>query len=751
MATAIQPSSFLIKPTVSVLAIAFSATGSVHAADQITGAQAQESNTLPEVKVTTAKDGNNNDGYKVDRASSTKFTAPLLDTPKSVTVLTEALIRDQGATTFEQALRTVPGITFGAGEGGTPMNDRPFIRGYDSSSSTFVDGLRDLGSQSREIFNIETIEVLKGPSGAFDGRGSGGGSINIVSKTPKAENFVRGSVGLGTDQYKRGTLDVNYLLSEDIAVRVNAMAHDADVPGRDDVDMKRWGFAPSITFGLNSPTSMTLSYYKLKTDDMPDYGLPLTSASQGTIRKPVSGISKDNFYGLKDRDFRKTEIDAGTATIKHAFNDDVSFRNVTRYAVSRNDYIVTNPDDSAGNIPRGYVYRSSKNRNSKTESFGNLSEFNFKFNTAEIKHNLSAGFEYSYEDTTNRPYAVSNAVSGNNCTNAGMLSSYTCTSLYDPNPSDPWLGTVTKSANHSDTRSQTKSLYVFDSAEIANDWILNLGIRRDIYSTDSQGMETPRGSTTPVPFKRDNDSAFWNYQAGLVYKIQPNANIYISHGTSSTPSGTSNGDGTENLAAGNMNLAPERTKSYEIGAKWDVLTNLSLTSAIFYTKKNNARVTLADGTNMALDGEQKVKGFEFGVAGAITPSWQVFGGYTYLDSELVDNGPRATDIANNGNEFPGIAKNSANIWTTYNVTEKWTIGGGANYMDRVYADTANNIIIPSWTRFDAMTSYKIDKNLTLQLNVLNLTDKRYFDKTFTTHFANVAAGRSAMLSLIFNY
>ncbi|MFL9709222.1 TonB-dependent receptor [Methylobacillus sp. Pita1] len=744
MATAIQPSSFLIKPTVSVLAIAFSATGSVHAADQTTGAQAQESNTLPEVKVTTAKDGNNTDGYKVDRASSTKFTAPLLDTPKSVTVLTEALIRDQGATTFEQALRTVPGITFGAGEGGTPMNDRPFIRGYDSSSSTFVDGLRDLGSQSREIFNIETIEVLKGPSGAFDGRGSGGGSINIVSKTPKAENFVRGSVGLGTDQYKRGTLDVNYLLSEDIAVRVNAMAHDADVPGRDDVDMKRWGFAPSITFGLNSPTSMTLSYYKLKTDDMPDYGLPLTSASQGTIRKPVSGISKDNFYGLKDRDFRKTEIDAGTATIKHAFNDDVSFRNVTRYAVSRNDYIVTNPDDSAGNIPRGYVWRSSKSRNSKTESFGNLSEFNVKFDTAEIKHNLSAGFEYSYEDTTNRPYSVVDGyVRATGCTAVTSV----CADLYDPNPSAPWLGTITKGATTTETRTQTKSFYVFDSAEIAKDWILNLGLRRDIYSTDSDALNR----STNVRTKLDNDSAFWNYQAGLVYKIQPNASVYVSYGTSSTASGTSNGDGTENLSVATQNLKPERTKNYEIGVKWDVLTNLSLTSAIFHTEKDNARVTLTDGTTMSLDGEQKVKGFEIGFAGSLTPSWQVFGGYTYLDSELVNNGPRATDAVNNGNEFPGIAKNSANIWTTYNVTEKWTVGGGANYMDRVYANTANTIILPSWTRFDAMTSYKIDKNLTLQLNVLNLTDKRYFDKTFTTHFANVAAGRSAMLSLIFNY
>lgn len=236
-----------------------------------------------------------------------------------------------------------------------------------------------------------------------------------------------------------------------------------------------------------------------------------------------------------------------------------------------------------------------------------------------------------------------------------------------------------------------------------------------------------------------------------MYKIQPNASVYIAHGTSSTPSGTSNGDGTENLSAANMNLDPERVKNNEIGLKWDVLSNLSLTTAIFHTKKDNARVTLADGTTLALDGEQKVKGFEIGFAGAVTPSWQVFGGYTHLDSELVGNGPRAVDRANNGNEFPGIAKKSATLWTTYNVTNKWTVGGGANYMDEVYANVANTIVLPSYTRFDAMSSYKIDKNLSLQLNVLNLTDKRYIDKSFTTHFATVAAGRSAMLQLLFNY
>lgn len=782
---------FQLTPVATAIAVMFTGSGSANAAP--------DDATLPEVKVAAPKI--KEDSYSVEKASSSKFTSPLIDTPKSVTVIPKSVIEDSGSVTLEDALRTVPGITFGSAEGGGSIGDRPFIRGFDSQSSMYVDGIRDVGGQTREIFALESIEVLKGPSGAYDGRGSGGGSINLVSKLPKAESFIAGSVGLGTDQYRRGTADANYMLSDDVAIRLNAMAHSADTPGRDDVDVRRWGFAPSITLGMNSPTSATLSYYHLQTDDMPDYGIPYTytgasgnanqvgSAAFNRLQngdKPVS-VDKDNFYGLKNRDFRKTETDIGTATIKHAFSDTTVLRNTTRYGVTSNDYIVTVPDDSQRNVQNGSVYRAAKSRDSRTETIANVTDLSIQFDAWTIKNSVNAGLEFTREETRNQPYAIlqqPQSLNGNgtNVTgcNANTTSTFDCTSLNNPNADDPWNGSVLRSPAETTSRAVTKSAYLFDSLELTKKWILNLGVRYDSYSTEADtpayqrivsagnGASNAVGATVPK-VSLENDKNFFNYQAGVVYKLQPNASIYASYATSSTPSGTTLGSGLDNLSgptataplAGNQSLDPERTKSYEVGTKWDVLENLALTSAVFFTEKTNARVLLSDGST-AVAGKQEVKGLELGFAGKLTNKWQAFGGYTYLDSELVDGG--LTNVGSNaspvfvplssvarGDQFPNTARNSASIWTTYAVLPNLTVGGGAFYVDKIYGNTLNTVSIPSYVRYDAVATYKIDKNLNLQLNVQNLTDERYFNAAYSSHYAQVAAGRLAFLTLNFKY
>lgn len=790
MGQSLNTQLFQLTPVATAVAVMFSGAGDANAAP--------DDATLPEVKVAAPKV--KEDSYNVEKASSSKFTAPIIDTPKSITIIPKSVIEDSGSVTLEDALRTVPGITFGSAEGGGSIGDRPFIRGFDSLSSLYVDGVRDVGGQTREIFALETIEVLKGPSGAFDGRGSGGGSINLVTKQPKAENFVGGSVGLGTDQYRRATADANYLLSDDVAIRLNAMVHSADTPGRDDVDVKRWGFAPSITLGMNSPTSATLSYYHVQTDDMPDYGIPYTytgtagnanvpgTAAFNRLRngdKPAS-VDRDNFYGLKSRDFRKTETDIGTATIKHVFNEDVVLKNTTRYGVSTNDYIVTVPDDTSLNVQNGSVYRSPKFRDSKTQNLANVTDLSFKFDTWQVKHSANLGLELSHEETKNKPdlliqngAAFSNTA-GNlrNCTPgatgaAALQSNFYCTSLNDPNSSDPSLGSIVSNPVRTTSTATTRSAFFFDSVELSKQWIVNLGLRYDSYSTDSEVPAYQRvvpdtsnpgagtglkaiGATVPR-VKLENDKGFWNYQAGVVYKLQRNASVYASYGTSSTPSGTNVGSGADPLTSGtatNANLDPERTKSYEIGSKWDVLEGLALTSALFYTEKTNARTALPDGTT-ALVGNQVVKGFELGAAGRLTDKWQAFGGYTYLHSELTDNGDAivsgVSNSTNNGNQFPNTPKNSASIWTTYAVLPNLTLGGGAFYVDRQFGNAANSVSIPSYVRLDAMANYRIDKNLNLQLNIQNLTDERYFNAAYSTHFAQVAPGRLAFLTLNFKY
>lgn len=262
--------------------------------------------------------GESNNAYDVKQSASQKFTAPLVDTPKSVQVIPQEVIRDQAASSLTDVLRNTPGITFGAGEGGNPLGDRPFIRGYDAQGSTFVDGMRDIGATSREVFNLEQVEVIKGSDGAYGGRGGAGGSINLISKTAKLDNFSNASLGIGTDNYYRGTVDGNWMLSDTSAFRLNGMYHKADVAGRDVVDNKRWGIAPTLSFGLGTPTRVTLGYYHLDTDDIPDGGIPY-EYPRGNLSGPVD-VDRDNFYGLTS-DYRKTTSDMVTLGVEHDFND----------------------------------------------------------------------------------------------------------------------------------------------------------------------------------------------------------------------------------------------------------------------------------------------------------------------------------------------------------------------------------------------------------------------------------------------
>ncbi|WP_411859886.1 TonB-dependent receptor [Cupriavidus pauculus] len=718
------------------------------AAPAQTTAQASPPARLKSVTVQAQRDE-----YKVDEAQSAKFTAPLLDTPKSVTVIPAEVIQQSGSITLQDALRTTPGITFGAGEGGNPISDRPFIRGFDSMASIFVDGARDAASQTRDTFNIESIEVIKGPSSAFGGKGSVGGMINIVSKLPQKENFVQGSVGIGTDAYKRATLDGNYLLNDNTALRLNAMAYDANTPGREAVGGHSWGFAPSVTFGMTGPTKVTLQYYHLQGRDMPDYSIPYARpAAQASKANPVgpANVDRNNFYGLVDRDFRKTQTDIGTAIIEHAFSDRLKVRNLTRWGRSTNDYIVTNPDDSRGNVANGYVYRSTKNRDSATETLTNQTDFTAKFETGFLKHTALFGFEFSRDDTNNTPYNIVPSVAGTTC-NAALLASYDCTSLYNPNPGDPWRGRIGKLPATTNTTTNERAVYLFDTVEITKQWLVNGGVRYDSYRTNqfTPAYTNPNTNAAVAAVGLSNSSHFFNYQAGIVYKPVEYGSIYVSYGTASSPPGTTNGDGADNLTAQIQNLDPERSRSWELGTKWDLLgRRLSLTGAVFMIDKDNARVAVDANTTQNV-GKQKVKGFELGFAGNLTDKWGVFGGYTYLHSELEDNG--AVNRANNGNQFPNTPKNSFSLWSTYQLLPDFTVGGGAYYVAQVFGNPANSLYVPSYWRFDAMAAYRVNKNLTLQLNVQNLFNREYFTKAFTAHYASLAPGRFGMLTANFRF
>lgn len=705
--------------------------------------------------------------YQVERVQSSKYTAPLIDTPRSVTVVPQQVLKDTNALSLQDALRTVPGITMGAGEGGNPQGDRPFIRGFDSQGSLYLDGVRDTGAQTREIFAVESIEVAKGPNSAIGGRGAAGGTINLVSKKAHLGESFDGGFTWGSDQTQRYTLDGNYQFTDNAAGRLNLMSHESNVAGRDKVNYDRWGIAPSLAFGLGTPTRLNLDFYHVESNDLPDSGIPYgytpgvvdakgnpihTSASPD---KPVDGGDSSNFYGLTDRDFFKTRADIATIAIEHDLNDALTVKNTLRHGSTLQDYVLTQPDDSAGNVLKGGVWRRANSRVSNTTTTTNQTDLFGDVFIGGFKNSFSTGIELSRETSEKQGYTVSPNDKISTC--VGPSNGGNCTSLSNPNPDDAWAGTVKRDYVHYvDTAGTTQAAYVANTLELDPQWLVNMGLRFDHFETKAKSVAAVNKVDTYT--KTSDTSDFFTGQLGLVFKPADNGSIYVSYATSATPPGAALGESVDSngLVTGitQSDLQPEETANYELGTKWDLLSNrLSLTAAVFRTEKDNARVLVQNNTYENV-GKTRVDGLELTASGKLTDQWQVFAGYSYLDSEQVDGGAdgdrsgKVTSQASlsNGNQLPNTPNHSFTLWTTYDVSDKFTVGGGAFYVDEVFGNVANTVMVDSYWRYDAMASYKLSKNVDLQLNVQNLTDEVYYDKAYSSHFANQAAGRTALLS-----
>ena len=734
-----------------------------------TGAMAQQAPaTLPSVTVEATSDAPLNP----QTASQGKFTAPLIDTPKTVNVIPQEVIQQTNSVTLVDALRLSPGITFGSGEGGNPMGDRPFIRGNDAQGSIFVDGVRDVAAGSREMYNIESVEVIKGADSAYGGRGGAGGSINLTTKAPKKENFFSGDLSLGNADYKRGTIDLNRVINETTAIRLNAMAHDADVPGRKGPENKRWGIAPSIAFGLGTADELTLSYQHLSTDDMPDGGIPyyynsktIPGMHSDVTLRPDNGGNRNNWYGLNARDKRKEESDQFSANYVHKFTDTNQVRNTLRWSGSEQDYIWTQPDDSQGNVANGKVWRRFNSRYSKTYTLQNATEFTGKAETGSVKHSFAMGLELATERSKLDSYSMVDA-NGNPIANTNQcvtgLSPYMCTSLTNPNGNDPWSGSMVRANTWTNYKNDSASLYAFDTVTLTPEWIINGGLRFDHYNTSVINAKN-------VEFERTDNLV--NYQLGVVYKVRPNGSLYANIGTSSTPGNSLLGQGMEGQSIDPTTgrtpltnadlLKPQKTRSYEIGTKWDLMDKrLGVTAAIFRNETTNALVIDPTGNTASLVGKKNVTGLELGLTGRVTKQVDVFAGYTYMDSEQQDigtvtSGPlTGRPVAGTGMAFPNTPKHSFSLWANYRPDEKLTLGLGAFGQSEAvggYGYTTDGHLvtrgIPGYVRLDAMASYRFTRNLALQVNVQNLMDKEYYASTYSTHYATPAAGRTIIATL----
>lgn len=695
--------------------------------------------TLPTAVVTA------DSPLQAKRLPSYKFVAPLLDTPRSVTVIPEELLKQTNATTFADALKTVPGITFLGGDAAAnPSADRPVIRGFESRNSIFVDGMRDSGVQNRETFAVEQISVIKGPDSVYAGRGAVGGSIDIVTKMPKADDFTNASLGLGTEAYKRATLDVNRRINDETAVRLNVMGHDANQAGRNDVYSKRWGVAPSVAFGLNTPTTVSLSYYHVNTYDMPDFSVPFRS-SGGTPGAGTS-IQRSQFYGLNNRDYRRGQTDTGEIRIEHRVDDNWKVRNTTMFGRSTLDYIATNPQFL--NASSNLLQLQAKSGKYATNSVSNQTELSGKATLLGMQHTLTAGLEFSWERSLYEGYLVSDSAGNNIRTGGPCTIAYNCTAIGAWNANAPWTGSTVLNGDKSfpgaptSTRTNVSSAYLFDSVKLSDRWLFNAGTRFDRFDVTAVQAGTP---------DLKNTANLFSYQLGLVFKPVDTVSLYASYGTSANPPGANSGlgGGTDQITKTNQDLSPERSRNIEVGAKWDTLDRrLSLTSALFQTDKTNARVS--DGLGGIVNaGKQRVRGAELGMAGNLTSKWRVFGGYSYLDAITTDAG--SANASASGLPMVMVPKHNVTLWTYYDVLPKLSIGGGATISSLTYASVSatSRKWTPGYARFDAVATYRVSKTVDVQLNVQNLFDKKYYSAAYPI-YATWAPGRSAVMTLNFH-
>lgn len=709
-------------------------------------AQAQSSEkTMAEVQVQASADA----PYKAEKSSSPKLTQPLVDTPQTVSVIKKEVIQEQGATSIVEALRNTPGITLQLGENGsTSAGDTFQMRGFSAQGSLFVDGIRDLGAITRDAFNIEQIEVAKGPAGADIGRGAAGGYINLVSKLPTREEMIAATASYNTGNNKRVTADINRNFGSSGAFRLNAMAQDGGQPGRKVIDNQSHAIAPSIAWGLGTPTRFYLFSQHVRQDNTPDGGIPTVGLegfyNASAALRNAPRVDRNTWYGYST-DYEKADADMVTARIEHELAPNTTLTNTTRWGRSKMDRILTGINTlTATGAPETWTV--SRSRQSV------LQENRIRANTTNIvseigAHTISAGLELLSEEQ------ISPARTGLGSPVAPATT--LVANLYHPNPNDT-LSAYNPQLTGAFTQGQTDTVagYIFDAWKLTPQWQFTGGVRAEHYSTESNAATLT--GTSLIGSRIEKSDNLYSFKAGALYKPAENGSIYLAWANSQTPPGSANF--SLSAAAGNINgpgMDPQKTTNVELGTKWDVLEKrLALTAALYRTENKNEITQLDAATNTYSQlGKRRVEGVELGAVGQLTSNWQIIAGLATMDTKIIEG--------TTGNNAAGAATRwspdlSATLWTSWQPTGQLTIAGGARYLSRqkrvidpsVDIALQNLPAIPSYAVADAMVRYKLNKNVDLQLNVYNLFDKLYIS-TLNNSGARAALGapRSAQLSV----
>jgi len=673
------------KSTASFLALSavgFIATAPAEAADRKAPVPAIASADTPDPQRATGTEGDRRrdgdiivTGEMEQTVESPKATRPLIDTPQTITVIGDQTIRKQNLLTLRDVLQTIPGITFGAGEGGGGYGDSINLRGYSANNDITIDGVRDTAQYSRsETFNLQQVEVYNGANTVFSGSGSVGGNINLVTKVPQARDLTVAGFGIGTDGYYRSTLDANVRVDDLVAVRLNAVGHKNRIPGRDVERNKRWGVAPSITLGIESDTSLTLQYLHQEDENTPVYGVPYfrNAVNDG----PLPGIDTNDsaYYGIRNLDRQDITLDQATARFAHVFGEGLSIRNLTRWQRVRQDSDTSAPQGvfclgngfqalptnavattpaacpaatataAAQNRPNTYYPSGPRGfvRDQLNQLLYNQTDLRAGFDTLGFDHTFVVGASFAWED-----YHI---LSGN------LLRTATGATVAQPpidltNPDTTYRGAINFiPTGRSEGESTNTAVYAFDTIALIPQLELSLGGRWEKNKVEFRAntfnttVGPNRGAFT-LGALQVSDEELFSYRAGLNFKPTQATSLYVSFGNSKTPTSASVRAGCGTLITGANGsvgdpcaVQPETAKNYEAGIKADLFNRrLQLTAAVFRNDRTNFRVATNDPvipTLQVTDGRSRVDGVAVGASGNIARNWSIFANYTYLDGKI---------------------------------------------------------------------------------------------------------------------
>ncbi len=686
--------------------------------------------------------------------ASPKFTSPLVDTPQTISVIPSRVFNEQGAQNLTDVLRNTPGITFNAGENGFASGTSNFsLRGMDATSSIFVDGARDSGNYFRDVFNVEQVEVVKGPSGE-NGRGSGGGYVNLTTKVPQLESFQRVTLSYGFDEYgsenrPRTTADLNQRLTDGVALRVNALWQDGGVPGRETAERNNWGVAPSLAIGLGGPTRATLSYQHIDQQDLPDWGVPGALIEGMVAYNAAAGGSevRDRFYGHTS-DYDDVTSDAAVVRVEHDFSRTVGLSNQTRWSDTEREALYAIPTGFTPATGTATTQRQGYRR--ENTAISNFTNLGISADTGAVRHAVSAGVELSHEGSSANRYPTN-----------GLLGNPGATPIGRPDPNRPLAGLVgLVPVQTAEVTINTVAGYLYDTARFGDHWEVTGGVRVERYDVSLESRTAAGAPQGPDGYSREDTTL--NGKIGVVYMPSPAGSIYGSFGSNvlppasflSNPDISRDGDNAfPGWSAGQNSAASkvQRLTNIEVGAKWNVLDQrLSASAAAFRTERSNiAMAGTVDGVanTFAGYGQQFIRGVELGAIGNLTREWTLLAGLLVMDSErrhgpevdaarlAANPGDYGDRVSTSGDQLAFTPRVTGNLWTTYRLPMGLTIGGGLQYMGESYLgrpDDAERIIpngragtLPAYTVVNALATYAINRNLSLRFNADNLTDRFY--------------------------